>query len=404
MAMFLSPCLCNTAVCSDQLKGCMRPLQERQTVLCTGWCSDTQASAMAMQGGGPLTGTADELPEGRGHALIASICSAGAPCGMQEAAWLPARASVLRTTALAASQGNLVKDECTPPCLSMEVLCRRPARGRHGKRGIGSSGGGCGGGPPAAGGAGGCGGGALPGAGALAGRPGARALSQKHILPSSCCAPGHPPLHMHSVHTNYFAHRESPLSKCFELKVSTAVNARSSARGARLTTASAGQRRPPTRRSCSAGRRCARWQPWSPWAARLPLRLPRGHLTVRRVRRAAAQTTRGHPHSGSRTHARQQAGATAESLVPVRALRLRRRHPLLLLQAGEAQACRRSCARMFLPRPGTWVMRCAGCCTSCCWRRRTGLYSTASRSWRGDMRGLSVALLRCTQGRAVCTS
>ena len=37
---------------------------------------------MGVQGGGPLTGTADELPEGRGHALIASICSAGAPCGM----------------------------------------------------------------------------------------------------------------------------------------------------------------------------------------------------------------------------------------------------------------------------------------------------------------------------------
>ena len=207
-----------------------------------------------------------------------------------------------------------------------------------------------------------------------------------------------------TVCISYFAHRVSPLSKCFELKLSTAVNARSSARGARLTTASAGQRRPPTRRSCSAGRRCARWWPWSPWAARLRLRLPRGHLTVRMVRRVAAQTTRGHPHSGSRTHVRQQAGATAESLVPVRALRLRRRHLLLLLQAGEAQACRRSCARMSLPRPSTWVMRCAGCCTSCCWRRRTGRYSTASRSWRGDMRGFLVDLLLCTQGRALCTS
>ena len=154
-------------------------------------------------------------------------------------------------------------------------------------------------------------------------------------------------------------------------------------------TAFAGRRRPPTRRSCCAGRRCARWRPWSPWAARLRPRLPRGRLTARRVRRAAAQTTRGHPRSGSRTHMRQRAGAMAGHR--------RRCQTQLLLQAGEAQACRRSCARMSLQRPGTWAMRCAGCCTSCCWRRRTGRYSMARHKYRGDMRGLLVDSLLLTE-------
>ena len=47
-----------------------------------------------------MPGTADELPEGRGHALIASICSAGAASRIRDA-WLPAMEELLRSTVLA---------------------------------------------------------------------------------------------------------------------------------------------------------------------------------------------------------------------------------------------------------------------------------------------------------------